>query len=791
MRVVSRVRRVGVTIVRKLMIKRRSRADRAVTASSEGAAVVKAGTGLRPSTTASSRMMAAYAAALSITAPSMAKTPGEVHCYNGICHRVKSVEEMQLLVGHEAEEITSFYDTAEHDRMNVGTITSSGEEFDADSDKHAASSLYPDGTELLIWNPKNRQAAHIRVNDFGPFYMLRTIDVTRGVAEKLEFTKSGVARLKVIVIWAPNPDAARFKRHRSYPDVEGYLGQLDYDQLTALQSRLIATGPKRNGDESAVVAVAQPKFSLKALPAFAAATSGNERARIKAAIANVPLYALTAQTPSFVVANLKIGPNLAASSPYNTFGSAMAIAAASSPTPSIVTARDSQVAVAVADLATRMTNAATTLSASVSVGTAPYATSAGYETVSARTWAPSTLLWQQLLLALGIMSVAGVSWRTRSSLRQVPVRARHSAGLAQATAAPATFVMPAVAEVIQGPAPFQFDNVISLPLLPRRPVTRSMDELRDEAAAHMENYAFAAAEADYRQLLAVRLDTLGAADPLTASAERALADCLREQGRFTIAERHYQRALNAMAAAVGDDHPATADVLDSYAVCLLKQGKGGEAERAARRALTVRRTYGTRTREYAVTLSIIAEAARAQGDLAAAEADHRIAWSLFIAVSGQDSLDAAASMTSIGTILGDLGRFGAAEELLNAGTRILSSICGHEHPLSAMSYALLGDLYLQAGAYDAARTMHDHALTIREETLGPRHPDTIETLLALAMIATRQYRQEEAHTYIERGIDGLHPQERYALGPQSRIRSLLVALSQHHDTNVIIRIAAE
>ena len=61
---------------------------------------------------ASASVIAAYAAALSLSSISIAKTPGQVHCYNGICHRVKSVEEMAPLVGMETEALTSFYDTA-------------------------------------------------------------------------------------------------------------------------------------------------------------------------------------------------------------------------------------------------------------------------------------------------------------------------------------------------------------------------------------------------------------------------------------------------------------------------------------------------------------------------------------------------------------------------------------------------------------------------------------------------------------------------------------------------------
>ncbi len=725
---------------------------------------------------ASASLMAAYAATLSLTTPSLAKTPGEVHCYNGICHRVKSVDEMALLVGTESDALTSFYDTAENDSMNAGTITSSGEPFDADSDSHAASSLYPDGTELLIWNPKNRHAAHIRVNDFGPFYMLRTIDVTRRVAERLEFHKSGVARLRVAVVWAPSPEAARFRRRRSYPTVEGYVGRLDYDQFVALKSRLIATGAARNFQDATIMASAGPKVSVGALPAHASAVAGNAD-KAKAAILNTPRFTVSTQGPSIVVTDERSGRSL------KTLASAQAIAAASRPAVVIVASYDADVSTAVASLETPVRQPVAAFAPSSHaprLDVMPRAVS--HDASFARPWAPNALMWQQLLAALGILTAATVGWRTRTTGRRLR---------------PAGFAGPVVPEsealfsADTNPAHTSINNVIALPLLPRRPSGKSMDELCVEAAGHMDAYAYALAEAVYRQLLAAREEALGATDPMTAYAERQLADSLREQGRYAAAGPHYRRSLAAMTAAVGETHPAAADVLDAYAVCLLKQGCGTESERAARQSLTIRRANGASSREYAVTLSIVAEALRAQGQLPAAEAEHRTAWSLLIAVSGQDSLDAAASMTSIGTLLGELGRFGPAEELLNAGTRILSSVCGHDHPASASGYALLGDLYRHAGALDAATTMKQHALLIRERTLGDRHPDTIETMLSLALIATEQFRLEDARMLLGRALDSLIAGERSHLGPQSRVRCLLVALSHQHDISQPRRLAAE
>ena len=87
-----------------------------------------------------------------------AKTPGQVHCYGGFCHRVKAIDEMPALVGTPADVVATFYDSPEKDRFNTGTLTSSGEVFDAEMPTRTSSSVYPDGTELLVWGHRSAQA---------------------------------------------------------------------------------------------------------------------------------------------------------------------------------------------------------------------------------------------------------------------------------------------------------------------------------------------------------------------------------------------------------------------------------------------------------------------------------------------------------------------------------------------------------------------------------------------------------------------------------------------------------
>ncbi len=157
--------------------------------------------------------LAAVVACLIATASVMshddaaAKTPGATHCYGGVCHRVKTYEETLRLVGVTRDIVATHYDHPSVDPYNVGLYTSSGEMFDADTPARTSSSDLPDGTEIVVWHPQSRKAAHLRVNDFGPFMGNRTLDVTRGAAEALGFARSGVATLKMTIVWAP-PDRA-------------------------------------------------------------------------------------------------------------------------------------------------------------------------------------------------------------------------------------------------------------------------------------------------------------------------------------------------------------------------------------------------------------------------------------------------------------------------------------------------------------------------------------------------------------------------------------------------------
>jgi rare lipoprotein A len=175
-----------------------------------------------------------------------AKTPGKTYCFYGKCHRVKTIAETEALVGAEETVRASHYDSCKRDRYNPCGLTSSGEEFNSEAPDNAASPIYPDGTTLLVWSPDTRASIVLRVNNAGPYWGDRKLDVSRRAAEVLGFAGQGVATLRIRVIDAPSLEEATYKRNRRYDPVPGYIGQyasLDEAQSAAATAYMVAGLP--------------------------------------------------------------------------------------------------------------------------------------------------------------------------------------------------------------------------------------------------------------------------------------------------------------------------------------------------------------------------------------------------------------------------------------------------------------------------------------------------------------------------------------------------------------------
>jgi rare lipoprotein A (peptidoglycan hydrolase) len=87
----------------------------------------------------------------------------------------------------------------------AGRQTSSGERFRPDR-LTAASKTLPLGSVVKVENPTNGHAVTVRINDCGPYVRGRSLDLSRGAAQKIGITHQGVARVKLTTLEVP-PDA--------------------------------------------------------------------------------------------------------------------------------------------------------------------------------------------------------------------------------------------------------------------------------------------------------------------------------------------------------------------------------------------------------------------------------------------------------------------------------------------------------------------------------------------------------------------------------------------------------
>jgi len=80
-----------------------------------------------------------------------------------------------------------------------GRLTANGERYNMYS-MTAAHRTYAMGTILKVTNLRNKHSVRVRINDRGPFYNTRNIDLSYAAAKKLGMIKKGVGKVRIEVI---------------------------------------------------------------------------------------------------------------------------------------------------------------------------------------------------------------------------------------------------------------------------------------------------------------------------------------------------------------------------------------------------------------------------------------------------------------------------------------------------------------------------------------------------------------------------------------------------------------
>ncbi|MGE5266899.1 MAG: septal ring lytic transglycosylase RlpA family protein [Deltaproteobacteria bacterium] len=210
---------------------------------------------------------AIFAAPSMLTIEAQAKSPGRTYCFYRTCHRVKSIDETQALVGRDMTLVASHYDSCKKDRFNPCGLTSSGEPFLPERPDNAASPILPDGTIALVWSKTSNQAVIVRINNAGPYWGNRKLDLSRAAARKLGI--GGVGAVTLRVLRAPTPEEARYSRNRRYEPVAGPIGAFaSIDEAHAAVSIMVAEGNPRMVALAVPPAAAQRSKDLELASAY-------------------------------------------------------------------------------------------------------------------------------------------------------------------------------------------------------------------------------------------------------------------------------------------------------------------------------------------------------------------------------------------------------------------------------------------------------------------------------------------------------------------------------------------
>jgi len=115
-------------------------------------------------------------------------------------------------------------------------------------------------------------------------------------------------------------------------------------------------------------------------------------------------------------------------------------------------------------------------------------------------------------------------------------------------------------------------------------------------------------------------------------------------------------------------------------------------------------------------------------------------------------VEAAALFVQAGRYLRDRARYEQAAPLLQRALAIREQQLGPQHPDTATSLNNLAGLYQAQGKYAEAEPLYQRALAICEQQLGPHHPDTATSLDNLAMLYQAQGKYAEAEPLYQRAL---------------------------------------
>lgn len=260
--------------------------------------------------------------------------------------------------------------------------------------------------------------------------------------------------------------------------------------------------------------------------------------------------------------------------------------------------------------------------------------------------------------------------------------------------------------------------------------------LSNLAAVLAMNGEFARAEADFRQVLAIRTTLLGAVHPTVVSVHESLGELLQEsqrwaeakaemeqviqmwtvmdgadsrhlvephaslawlserRGDFAGAEHHLKRSLAIVQYHVGPENPYLVSGFDALAAFMERQGRLEDAARFRQRAVDLLEAADD-PRSLATALYSLARLEETRGRSEAALALHERAFALRRNYLPADHWQRAESGIALAGLLAGTGQAARAETLLRQALELVRSGFGADHPRLALPLAMLAEILAQ------------------------------------------------------------------------------------------------
>jgi tetratricopeptide (TPR) repeat protein len=217
---------------------------------------------------------------------------------------------------------------------------------------------------------------------------------------------------------------------------------------------------------------------------------------------------------------------------------------------------------------------------------------------------------------------------------------------------------------------------------------------------------------------------------LAALAALTRGTVLQALGRYEEAFEQHQRSLELYRQSKGPDHPWVAHALNNMANLLHDMGRFETALEYHQQALAIReKALGEDHPEVANSLNNMGNTLRALGRLDEARTTLERALAIREKALGEDHFLVQVSELNLAKVLLAEGRPGEARPLLE---EVAEAWRASDHPGLAHPLYSLAEVARAQGRLDDAVALLEEALAIREERLGPDHPDTVATRDALA-----------------------------------------------------------